>query len=252
MLNLHALASEVITDALVEKTLNAKSTSIQVSKPQIIEDDFVNATLGGSASKNDEAQKDLPITDSFAEKTIPENKCAVSVEKRVPIEDELAAKNLKNVKLEQKKKKNNLNFDLENQVPVKISINKYLTTRQYLEEGQELEFRVVGDVKISNNFVIKKDSVVKARLENISMNQAFGVPADMVIEKFVVNQPNGEKIYLDGSIKKIGANRSLWVYPVGGVAILFLFAGVLIFPIRGGHAKLRPKEVYEVYYVPAL
>lgn len=169
----------------------------------------------------------------------------------VNIRDDFADKTLKKAKISNNK--TNLNYDFESikRVPIKISSLENITTKNGIKEGQELQFKVLKDVKLENERIIKKDSIVKARLETISPNQAFGVPADMVVDKFIIKQQNQADLILDGNVHKIGANRSLWVYPVGYVGgILFFGAGFLLFTVRGGHAKIKTKDVYEVYYLP--
>ena len=58
-----------------------------------------------------------------------------------------------------------------------------------------------------------------------------------------------EKINFYGRVKKRGANRSWWLYPLyqaGNIA--FWAAGYPLVLVRGGHAKLSTKEIYTVYY----
>ena len=61
----------------------------------------------------------------------------------------------------------------------------------------------------------------------------------------IINKFQIEKDFLDASFKIDGANRSLWVIPVGYVGTFLLGVGVFIFPIRGGHAKIRKNKIYE-------
>ncbi len=143
-----------------------------------------------------------------------------------------------------------LNPSKSGRVPVKISIVEPLTTKQELLEGQEVKFKVLHDVQAGGQKIIKKDSIVSATLETVSPNKAFGVPADILIDNFNVNSVDNKRIKLDGNINKIGANRSLWVYPVGCVGVPFFGAGLLLFPVRGGHAKLKTTDVFEFYYTP--
>ncbi len=144
-----------------------------------------------------------------------------------------------------------LNPSKSGRVPVKISIVEPLTTKQELLEGQEVKFKVLNDVKINNKQTIKKDSIVTATLETVSLNQGFGVPADILIDNFSVRTVDNKTLNLEGNINKIGANRALWVSPIGYVGGIFtLGAGFLLFFIRGGHAKLKTGDVYEMYYTP--
>lgn len=251
ILNIPAFAGEIINDVFVEKTLYNKNLSVPTYKQQEIEDSFVNSTLKNKDQKIE--PNFVPVTDGFVEKNLSADKYKMPTDQPSPIQDEFAVKTLKECPQVMANKYINYDFDCIKRTPVKIAITNNITTKNSLAEGQELTFKVLSDVKIDKNNTIKKDSVVKARLETVSLNQAFGVPADINIENFVIKRANQPDIVLDGSIHKIGANRSLWVYPVGYMGIvLFLGAGVLVFPIRGGHAKLTTNDVFEVYYVPNL
>ena len=53
---------------------------------------------------------------------------------------------------------------------------------------------------------------------------------------------------LAGEISKTGANRSLWLYPTIYMTTLFFGVGLLLIPIRGGHAKIKPQQTFTVYY----
>lgn len=244
IVNLPVLADELINDQLVEMTLQNKNLTINSYKQNLIEDSFAETTLKNKQNQSEKAQ--TPIIDVFVEKTLPNKNLALEVNQPSVINDILAEKTLKNC-TPLVVKKNNFDFDLIKRVPIKISIIEPITTKRGLQEGQELNFKVLSDVKISNGTTIKKDSIVSAKLETISLNQAFGVPADIIIDDFKAKTSNDANINLDGEIHKIGANRSLWVYPAGYMGCFFFGAGLLVFPIRGGHAKLQRKDVYEVY-----
>lgn len=129
----------------------------------------------------------------------------------------------------------------ENGVPVQIKIKSDLTTKSQPEEGEYLKFETVSDVKFKNHFY-PKGTLVQARVENVSMNQAMGVPADLIIGSFKLGNT-----VLEGEVKKTGANRSLWVYPCTYGGMMFFGAGLLFMPIRGGHAKIKTTETFTLY-----
>lgn len=251
ILNLPAVAAELIHDTFVEKTLNGKNLTVEIKKQQIIEDTFVDSTLKGKAQKIELESKQ--VEDTFVEKTLSADRYKLPVSQQAVIQDELANKTLKNCSTLIVNKKTDYDFESIKRTPVKIRICQNITTKNGLREGQDLYFKVLNDVKIDNNTTIKKDSTVKARLEMVSMNQAFGVPADITIENFVAKRTNQADLALDGSIHKVGACRYLWVRPVAIAGIVLLFgAGVFVFAVRGGHAKMKTTDVYEVYYIPDL
>ena len=216
----------------------------------------INDNLVELLDKNLKIQKvkQEPIVDDFANKTLDLN-LKIKQGKEVVIIDNLAEKLNKNLKIEKENQRLvvdsfalNLNKTNKNGADIKydgdkikVSPLKYYTTRKELFEGKIIDFILVEDVKI-NNKLYKKGTLIKARVETLSQNSAYGVPADLVIGNFTL--PNN--FILHGNITKQGANRAIWVYPTGYILMPFFFIGLLIFPIRGGHAKLKPEKVYDI------
>lgn len=156
------------------------------------------------------------VEDEFVNSTLDKN-LKIGKPKYTPIED-------------------NILQDSQKEIKVKIK-NKY-STKDNFNEGEYIDFITLEDAKIKNKNY-PKGSTVKARIETVSQNKSWGVPSDLVVGNFTLN---GNK--LTGEILKTGANRSLWVYPAVIAGCMFLGAGLLLIPIRGGHAKIRPSEVY--------
>lgn len=247
LINLPVFAGNLIEDALVNKTLTGKSFKTVTSSPELINDTFIEKSLKNVPCKSNINNEN--VEDELVNKNLSGAKYQIKKQENPFINDALADKTLKKISAKPKKAKLNFDFELVKQIPVKIAIINNITSKKDLTEGQEINFKILDDVNVGNNLVLKKDALVKAKLETISLNQAFGVPADILIDDFKVVSYQSE-ISLDGSIHKIGANRSLWVYPVGYMGCFFFGAGLLLSPIRGGHAKIKTKDVYEVYYIP--
>ena len=226
------LALNVIEDNLTNY-LN-KDLKIEKTKYIPIEDDFANKTL----NKNVKTSKSTyqPIYDDFTNRTLNKN---LKIEKTAqkPIKDEL----ISNIKIEKIEKTQNKTITKLYDYKAKVYPLAYHTTKRGLKEGEYIDFAIAQDVKIKN-VVYKKGTPIKARVENISMNSAYGVPADLIIGNFTLP----DKTILNGEISVKGANRTLWVYPTGYVLTLFFFVGLPIFAIRGGHAKLKPEKIYEI------
>ena len=54
-------------------------------------------------------------------------------------------------------------------------------------------------------------------------------------------------VFVFGILSVLFAKKeNIWVYPTGYILMPFFFIGLLIFPIRGGHAKLKPEKVYDI------
>ncbi len=208
-------------------------------------EDLVSDHLVDLLDKNLKINKTEPskISDDFASKTLNPN---LKIEKQAPIvyQDSVVEKMSKNFTYSTGDKKQKFDFENLDEKVVKISPQKYYTTRKNLNEGELLNFVLVQDVTIKNK-LYKKGTPVLARVENLSANSAYGVPADLVIDNFVL----APDVKLNGQIEKKGANRTLWLYPTSVVLLPFFGAGLLLLPIRGGHAKLKPKHIYELTYV---
>ena len=133
-------------------------------------------------------------------------------------------------------------FNKEDALAIKIRIKKYFTTKQKLEEGDFIEFETISENKIENK-IYPIGTTVKARIETISYNKSYGVPSDVVVGNFSI-----DNIPLQGEISKTGANRTLWLYPVSYIGTIFFGLGILLLPIRGGHAKIKQKQIFTVFY----
>lgn len=127
-------------------------------------------------------------------------------------------------------------------VEIPIRILSPVTTKNPPEEGDFLDFVTTKEIKIGNK-TYPEGTIVKGRVETVSKNFSLGVPGDILMANFTL-----DKYPLKGQIKKVGANRSIWVDPCFQIGILCLGAGVIFMPIRGGHAKIKEKEVFTVYY----
>ncbi len=177
-----------------------------------------------------------PIVDEFVINTLSSN-LKINLKPQELIKDEL----LSNLNYKKLKTYKPVNFENIDSNIITIRPQKPYSTRN-LSEGEEIYFYLSKDSTI-NNKNHKKGEIVKARVENITKNGAYGVPADFTIGNFVLVSNSLE---LEGEISKTGANRSLWVNPTAYVLSPFFGIGLLILPIRGGHAKLSPNKIYEL------
>lgn len=227
-------ALSVVTDTLVDQTLD--STLVikkQAGKKEVdsLVEQYLDKNLSIKVHKTDF------INDDLANK-LPVKKISTSG-KVVNITDDFLPK-ISN--LETKKYLPDNRIISEESIKIAVRINKELSTKTMPEEGESVEFETVSDVKINNKMYPKGTKVV-GRIETVSMNTSMGVPADLVLGSF-----NMQGLSLAGEIKKIGANRSLWVYPSAYVGSMFFGVGILLMAIRGGHAKLTTNEVFTLDY----
>lgn len=127
--------------------------------------------------------------------------------------------------------------DRSNLKQVEIKVRFFLSTSDSdIEEGDFVEFETLKPVTIKDK-TYPKGTLVKGRIETISKNKTKGVPADIVVGNFTIDNHK-----LIGEIAKTGANRSLWVYPASCAGACFFGLGALLLFIRGGHAKISPTE----------
>lgn len=225
------ILAQVLEDNLA-KQLN-QNLKIEKIKYQKIEDEFIPKTL------NTDLKAQKGNVQLFNDELLQylDKDLKIQKHKQESIKDPLVEK-IDKIKISTKNKQIlDLNFD---GVKIKVSPQKYHTTRKKLYEGAYIDFILVEDAKIKNK-IYKKGELIKARVETLSLNGARGIPADLVVGNFTL-----DNLILNGQIECRGANRALWVYPLGCTLTCFLFIGLPIFAIRGGHAKLKPSKVYEI------
>ena len=225
-----APAFAIVQDDLVEKNLD-KNLKCRVYKQNIIEDNLVGGLDKNLKIKTYSTQI---VTDTFAES----NKSKPSVKTAKPVVNEVLPK----LNAQKLVKTNPDLIDYSSDNSLKIRLLNNISTRSKVDEGEYIDFETVQDIKIGNK-IYQKGTPVKGRVETISMNQCMGEPANLIIGSF---QIDGKP--LRGELKKVGANRSLWVAPCVYVGTVFFFVGLAFIPIRGGHAKFNNKEMFTVYF----
>lgn len=219
-----------ITDDFVNQTLDKTKPYPNIQRAIII-DEFIETNL---EKQNLSYPLKPVITDDFAEQNTLKNKPLIRhsvVHEFIPQIDE-NKKHFKKIVV----------MDKSDYIPIFIRIKHPISTKnRKIDEGDIIDFETTSAVKVQGT-TLPKGSTVKARIENISQNGMKGVPADIVIGNFKINNT-----LLAGEIAKTGANRSLWVYPIGYIGSAFFGAGSLLFFIRGGHAKIKRNEIYTIY-----
>ena len=185
-----------ISDDFVEKTLSNKQ-NIKILKQPIIKDTFVEQTI--EKNLKHKAVKENIIIDEFAENNKNKNQYTrpnISFyEEKIVISKELT------------QPRKFMMIDNDNLIPIKVRIKNYLSTKQKIDEGDFIEFETISELKVKNKSY-PVGTTIKARIETISYNKIWGVPSDLTVGNFSIdNTP------LKGEINKTGANRSLWLYP---------------------------------------
>lgn len=130
------------------------------------------------------------------------------------------------------------NFEELNRIPLKIKSIDDVSTKKNLTEGQKITFLTTEDTVLRHNKVLAAGSRVFGTVETVSQNEMKGIPANLTVGNFKIEYMSSVK--LEGEIRKEGANRAIWVCPLLPV----------LFPIRGGHAKIDADEEFTLYYTP--
>lgn len=198
----------------------------------MISDSFAEESLKGSRPT---IIKTRIIVDEFAENNHAKNELLID-----PVDlHEFLPTHTSRDYINYKKKVITDKSELE-QINIRIC-NRITTKSKKLDEGDYLEFETLKPVTIKNK-TYPKGTTVTGRIETVSQNRPKGVPADLVIGNFIIDNHN-----LVGEITKTGANRSLWVYPVSCVGACFFGLGAFLLFIRGGHAKISPTEHFVIH-----
>lgn len=133
-------------------------------------------------------------------------------------------------------------------VPIKLSITKSISTKEHLQEGQDVKFVVKYDVRDRGKLILNSGTIVNAKIETVITSGMNGFPAEIIIDDFDV--PNIKNSKLLSTYTKAGQNRSLLVYPLKWALTPIPLAGTVTNFIKGGHAKIKPDDTVVIYYFP--
>lgn len=208
-------SGEVIRDFLIENYPD-KSIKIENNITEEIQDILIDKSFIKEHSKLPDTEY-TPVYDNFAEANLVDFS-QISYKKKI------------------------YDFENINHIKIKIKSKKLISTKNLDGEGQIVDFVVAEDVIVNDKIIIPKESVIQARVETISPNMSRGIPADLVIGSFKYKKYN-----LDGEISKTGANRLYWILPIAFAAnTIFFGSGYILWAIRGGHAKFKPNQIFEI------
>mgnify|MGYP001625043758 CR=1 FL=1 len=116
--------------------------------------------------------------------------------------------------------------------------------------GDRVAFKVVNDVKKDGQLLIAKDTIVYAKIAEVSPRAMGGAPAEMTIESFEMYDKKGNLVPLDGQIASSGYSLSFWIglAELATTPFLFGLAVPLLRLLPGGQAVISPRKNYVVYY----
>jgi len=139
-------------------------------------------------------------------------------------------------------------FSSTKKIPIKMKIVEPISTKMDIQEGQLIKFRIIEDVIHNKELLVKKNTIISAKLEMIITSGLNGFPAEIIIDNFEI--PNIKKSQLISTYTKTGQNRSLIVYPIKWALTWLPGIGSLTNLIKGGHAKIKAKDIITIYYYP--
>ncbi|DAB20452.1 TPA: hypothetical protein CPT85_10055 [Candidatus Gastranaerophilales bacterium HUM_21] len=98
--------------------------------------------------------------------------------------------------------------------------------------------------------MIEKDTIVYAKIGEVSPRAMGGAPAEMTIEGFEMYDKKGKLIPLDGEIASSGYSLSFWIglAELATTPFLIGLAVPLLRLLPGGQAVVTPRKNYVVYY----
>ena len=140
------------------------------------------------------------------------------------------------------------NFEDTEYVNIRLSPLEEISTSNEIYEGQEVKFKVRRNVYCHDTLLIKKDTIVTARIETIITRGMNGFPAEIIIDNFKFEGVHDTQIL--STYREVGSNFALLVYPIKWALTPIPFVGSLTNLILGGNAKIKKDEVITLKYYP--
>ncbi len=164
------------------------------------------------------------------------------------IQDQLVEETLSGKEFENPYKPYKYNYEDTRVIPIRLSVISDINSEKDIQEGQDVVFIVKNDVYFKGKKIIKKGDKVYATVETILKSGMNGIPASIIFNDFKFDGLESGKF--TDTYEKFGQDRSLWVYPLKWVLTPLPPTGSLTNFIKGGHAKLKTREIIEIYYHP--
>lgn len=164
------------------------------------------------------------------------------------IKDELVEETLKGKVFENPYKPYKYNYEDVYAIPIRLAVISNINSEREIQEGQDIVFVVQNNVYHHGHKIAKKGDRVYAKVGAILKSGMNGIPASIIFNDFKFEGLESGKI--TDSYEKFGQDRSLWVYPLKWLLTPLPPTGTLTNLIKGGHAKLKTRDVFEVYYHP--
>ena len=140
------------------------------------------------------------------------------------------------------------NFESTVKIPIKLTIDKEISSEKDVYEGQIVNFKALRTVQYNHNCIIKRGDIVPARVKVVISSGMNGIPASIIFGDFKINGIKSAQI--DESFEVFGQDRSLLVFPLKWALTPLPPTGSLTNFIKGGHVKVKKNKIITIYYHP--
>ena len=161
-------------------------------------------------------------------------------------EDFIVEKFLSEKDLEKPFVNDNYNYQDTNIIPIRLKIIDSIKSEQDIYEGQVLKFKVIEDIWDQEILLLKRGTICTANVETIINNGMNGIPASIILGNFQI--PNIDSNKLQSDYEKYGMDLSLIVFPLKWALTILPPTGSLTNFIKGGHAKIKNKDIITIKY----
>lgn len=174
--------------------------------------------------------------------------CTAPCKAHPTIQDELVESTLKNKPLQNPYKPYKYNYEDLKVVPIELRVMVNIKSENDIEEGEKIVFLACHDVYEKGHKILEKNELVYATVETIISSGMNGIPASIIFGDFKFNNIDSSKV--TDTYEVYGQDRSLWVYPLKWALTFLPPTGSLTNFIKGGHAKLKDRDIIVLYYHP--
>lgn len=166
------------------------------------------------------------------------------------VRDDFIEQILINKTTDEPKINDNYDYSYTDYVEIPLRITETITTskRNKSFEGKELNFIVFEDIFYNKEKIIKRGTIVTARLELMTTRGFAGVPAEIFITDFKI--PNLDEKGIVQPISKRGFSMTAWILPVKWALTPLPPLGSLTNVFVGFNTKLTPDETIILKYYP--
>lgn len=164
------------------------------------------------------------------------------------INDELVEETLKNKVFDKIETNTQYNYESVNAIPIALKIQENITTKKNLQEGDILIFTVKNNVKYDNQIIIKKGTIVTARVKTYISRGFIGIPGQIIVDDFVIPGIDSKK--LKSTYIARGLDLTIMILPIKWILTPIPFAGSFTNLILGGHGKITKDDNIILYYYP--